>query len=150
MGVEYSISNKNKPDSCAWWKNNHELTYFVKHHVTLIPTDNEYKFSISREDILGVINALLNLYRDSYKVYYQHIKDLQTLREESGSADLLLYDVYGSAYSAVKTYEASAYKIENLDAHWEGDGEVLMSIIQDLIKMMADSSPDDNFIYQEA
>ena len=150
MGVEYSISNKNKPDSCAWWKNNQELAYFVKQHVTLIPTDNEYKFGISRDDILTIISSLLNFYRDAYKSYYQYINDLRTLREESGSADILLYDVYGSAYSAVKTYEATNHEIENLDAHWEGDGEVLMSIIQDLIKMMADSSPDDEFIYQEA
>lgn len=150
MGVEYSISNKKRPDECAWWKNNHELAYFIKQRVKLLPTDSEYKFGISREDIFNVITTLLNLYRDSYKAYYQHINDLRNLRDEAGSADILLYDVYGSAYSAVKTFEATTYKIENLDAHWEGDGEVLMSVIQDLIKMLADSSPDDEFIYQDA
>lgn len=150
MGVEYSIANKKRPDECAWWKNNYELTHFVKQHVTLVPTDNEYKFSVSSEDIFNVITALLNLYRDSYKAYRQHINDLRTLRDEAGSADILLYDVYGSAYSAVKTFESTTYEIENLDAHWEGDGEVLMTIIQDLIKMLANSSPGDEFIYQEA
>ena len=150
MGVEYSISNKKRPNECAWWKNNHELTYFVKHHVTLIPTDNEYKFGISREDILTIINSLLNLYRDANKFYYQYINDLRTLREESGSADILLYDVYGSSYSAVKTFESTNQEISNLDYHWESDGEVLMTIIQDLIKMIADSTPGDEFIYQEA
>lgn len=150
MGIEYSISNKNKPDSCAWWKNNRELTDYIKQRIKLVPLDTEYKFSISHEDILSIINSLLNLYRDSYKAYYQHINDLRILREEAGSADILLYDVYGSSYSAVKTFESTNQEISNLDYHWESDGEVLMTIIQDLIKMIADSTPGDEFIYQEA
>lgn len=150
MGVEYSISNKNKPDNCVWWKNNRELTDYIKQRIKLVPSDTEYKFSISHEDILNIINSLLNLYRDSYKAYYQHINDLRTLREEAGSADILLYDVYGSSYSAVKTFESTNQEISNLDYHWESDGEVLMTIIQDLIKMIADSTSGDEFIYQEA
>lgn len=151
MGVEYSISNKNKPDSCAWWKNNRELADFVCRKVKLIPIkDNPDKWEISRDDVNNIIEALLDLYKDSYKSYYRHINDLTTLRDEAGSADILLYDVYGSSYALLKEYSLVEDKIAQLDEHWESDGEVLMTIIKELIKMLAMADSTDTFVYMEA